>query len=357
VTAAIEADPTVARCLTDGLGAWEALAVHTLQARAQSTAVADVLSLRHAADTLRAARALNVDCAIGLDATAATINAEGQTMLDAAINIRSWAQVALLARELILIGGDGARASVQARINADLHAQVSGSNPLDLARAAYLLADDADAITAAARVSSHTAISSDMDRHQLATACVSGRGLQRRPAPTSITVRKQGGSALETPTVGANNRTTRTCTGAPYLAPKAKKTKKRKKPPVKKKASPKPTPKPTPTPTSTPRPKTLTEVLSGGIVPIKATVSGGNSISWAAIPGAARYVVTAQASGELVWSWAGSATGISFGDTSIDGMTGTSGDSWPVPLPGAVTWSVLALNSQGTIMGAAFRVQ
>jgi hypothetical protein len=155
--AAIEADPTVARCLLDRLGAWEMVAVRLLQARAQGAGVSDLLSLRHAADAIRAAQSLNLDCQVALDATAATITAAGESMLDASVNARSWSQAALLARELILLGGDGTRAPLQTRLNADLHAQLAGrSGLLGLARAAYLLGDDADATTAAHLSSTHT---------------------------------------------------------------------------------------------------------------------------------------------------------------------------------------------------------
>ena len=147
----------------------------------------------------------------------------------------------------------------------------------------------------------------------------------------------------------------------PSLRSSSASTDAKKKPTKKKKhhTAPKPTPKPTPrpTPTSTPRPKTLIEVLTTGISPISASVSGGTTLTWKPVPGAVTYVVTAASSGTLSWSWSGSGTHVIYGDTTIDGAAGTAADGWPIVSPGTLSWSVLALDGHGAMLGAAFRVQ
>jgi hypothetical protein len=59
----------------------------------------------------------------------------------------------------------------------------------------------------------------------------------------------------------------------------------------------------------------------------------------------------------MLWSWSGTGATVPYADTAIDGLPGSAGDGWPVALHTGYTWSVLALNGSGQIMGAAFGVK
>jgi hypothetical protein len=101
-------------------------------------------------------------------------------------------------------------------------------------------------------------------------------------------------------------------------------------------------------------------VLSAGVTEIKTQTSGTQPVfSWNPVAGAALYLVAVTAPGtpSIVWTWSGSATSVTYGDTSIEGTAGTADDGWPVHLPASYTWSVLALDGSGRIVGVRFRAK
>ena len=305
----IRQDPEVSRCLLDRIGAWEATALPPLFARADTlSAGADLVTLRRASDVLRAARLLNLDCAIPENAAGPSVLAGEQRLLDQAIATRSWSSAALLLREIVLLQGDGGRAPLQQELNGDLRSLLESttgsSGLLAVARIAYALGDEGDAAAAVHRIT------------------VQERTDDSKP---------------------------------PWVPVKAKHKKHRKQ----KKHH---TRRPTPTPTPTPAPRSLPQVLAAGVAAIAPGSVAGSppAFSWRAVPGAARYVlaVTSAQAPALLWSWSGSASSATYGDTSIEGAPSTSDDAWPVPLGTAsYTWSVLALDARGQIVGLVLRAR
>jgi hypothetical protein len=76
------------------------------------------------------------------------------------------------------------------------------------------------------------------------------------------------------------------------------------------------------------------------------------------VAGAQRYLVFVTAADEpgLLWSWAGSNSSVSYGDTSIEGVPGSQDDGWPLSLSAnGYAWSVVALDTQGRVVGLLLR--
>lgn len=298
---AIRSDPSVSRCLMDRLAAWEATAVPGLLQRALSNVPSDLVSLRQATDLLRSARLLNLDCAIADAPTASTLAASGGSMLDGSIARHDWSGAILLFRELVLLGGDAARTPLQQRMAQDLHAQVQraavGAGLLELARVSYVFGDDADATTAFQRLTAHAFVHVDVAKHRGKRHKKHGKNRKRRRHRSHHT----------------------------------------------------------PTATPTPKPKTLPDVLEDRIPTMRASVSADSAtLTWQPVAGASRYLVTVADVGSytLLWTWSGPATAATYGDTSLDGLSGTSGDIWPVSFGGGThAWSILAFNPRGQIVG------
>jgi hypothetical protein len=325
----IRQNPNVARCLLDRLGSWEASTIPALLLRASSIGAATLSALRQAGDLLRAAGELNLDCGIDVASSLTSLAAAGDSALDSAFTARSWPDVFLLVRELLLLNGAAGRPVLQQRVDTDLHTFLaSSSRPSDLlavARLAYVLGDDVDATAAYQQISGHA--------------------VDLRPSSNLEALRAQPGSANRGPLVAKPKK--------PRKKPSHPTTPKPTRTPTPK-ATPKPTSTPTPTPT--PRPKTLREVLVNGIAAISTlSVPGTNQLSWEPVPDAVRYLVTAAAPDmSILWAWSGTSTAVTYGDTALDGTP--SDDAWPDLGSTPTTWSVLALDAQGQIVGAAFRV-
>lgn len=304
----IQAHPTVARCLLERLGAWASAASTSLYGTASTaaatipaSAVSALPEVRSAADSVRIADGLGASCHVsdsgvsGRLSTALTGALQGWAATGDAVNI------AVLARELLLWKGTSGQSMVQAAINSGLHGRLAAAQSptggLEALRDAYAFADDADVSANYQRIgaSSHLAAA-----HQ----------------PTG-------------------------------------KKKKKKKPVSKPKPSPKPTARPKPTATATP--KTLEQVLTSGIATMTGTASGGTTptFSWGAVKSVSgnpvRYVLTVTGSNGLAWTWSGTGTGVTYGDTSIPGVTGSGADGWSVPLPSSYHWTVLALDGSKII--------
>jgi hypothetical protein len=95
-----------------------------------------------------------------------------------------------------------------------------------------------------------------------------------------------------------------------------------------------------------------------GITRAQPALVGGTLLTWGPVPGATSYVVTVTVGQDpkLVWAWSGTTTAVSYGDTSIDGVSGSAADAWPALANGAPrTWTILALDAHGKIVGAVFR--
>lgn len=307
----INAHPGVARCLWEQLGAWETSVIPGLFQRAAGAAAGgELLSLRHAGDLLRATSTLNRDCKLPDGGAAGTIAAADGAALDRAVGAHDWPDAALLAREIILLDGDAGRAVAQQRLAGDLHSIIQtaqGSARLDAARFAFALGDDGDAA--------------------LVTAGVS----QLRPLATSLPWH-------------------------PVHRSKHKRSKKKRK---KVRATPQPRPTATARPTPTPVPLTLPQVLASGATPVSGQATRGTlpTFTWQPIAGATRYIVIAAAPNapHILWAWSGSGTSVTYGDTAIAGEADTANDGWPVALPSGATWSVLAVNPAGGIVGVQLR--
>jgi hypothetical protein len=190
-----------------------------------------------------------------------------------------------------------------------LQGQLSPSNKIDVARVAYALGDDADARSA-------------------------------------VSARAHGMAYSSYAVLGASK--------------KHKKKKHAPKPTPTRKATPTPKPTAAPTFTATPRPISLPATLQSGVAAMSVHSSGGAtpSFSWQPVAGATRYVVIVSSSGpvSLAWTWSGTSTSVQFGDTSLPGLSGSDGEVWPLALPaGGYTWSVLALDAGGHIIGLALR--
>jgi hypothetical protein len=297
LVSAIAANPSVARCLLERLGAWERSAVTALLTRASPTSPVTLADFRTHADLLRVTAEVNADCALPDGGLSTSLETTGRNDVQKAAAARDWSQTALLARELLLWKGAGEEGAVQSSIDAALHGamQPTTGTPtlLELGRAAYVFGDDADAAAAYSRL---------------------------------------GGKVVA-------------------HASGAKKKKKRKGA-----KHPKAKPTATPRPTATPQPKTLEQMLAAGIFSVTGHAAGDGTLTWSPVTGARRYVVAVYPlHGSLVWSWSGTATSVRFGDTSIDGLAGSPDDGWPIPLPPGAVWTVAALDGQGTIVGLKLR--
>jgi hypothetical protein len=249
------------------------------------------------------AQALNTDCALSDGGAGTAVTRRQRALLDQAIGQRDWVQTALLMRESLLLQGPPAQAALPGWVGSDLrtllHQTGNRQDLLTLARVAYALGDDADSSAAYQQLSSHArALRSDA---------------------------------------------------------KAKPRKKHKKK-VAKKA---PTATPTPSPTPVPAAKTLLQVLYDGMTKIDGQTNGSpTTFSWQPVSGAERYLVFATATDEpgLLWSWSGSGTSVTYGDTSLEGVTGSQNDGWPLSLSASrYTWSVVALDNQGHVIGLLLR--
>jgi hypothetical protein len=312
--ATIRKDPTVARCLLDRLGAWEASVLQPLLVQVVSLASSsDLPTFRRGSNVLRSVHLLDLDCALDEGTASSGLMTAGRAALDHTVGSRSWSDAAVWIRELLLQGGDAGRTALQQQVGADLHALLlttsGAATLLEVARASYLFGDPADSMAALKRAS--------------ARPHLTGHALPDK--------RKKRKKKKATPRPAPTRTPTRT-----------------------------PTPTPTPTPTSAPPPpQTLEQRLSSGTGHLQVSSTGGAAptLSWTPMPGAARYVVAVAAtdSSGLVWTWSGGTTSVAFGDTSLPGVTGSGDDAWGISLGDIQsTWSVLALDSAGHIVGANF---
>lgn len=302
--ARINAHPDIAGCLMERLAAWQATVTPGLLRRADELAArGDLASERQAGDLVRAVRTIAGGCAVAGTETVDAIDASLGTSLDGAIAAGRWGEAALTIREMLLTRPDGGPA-LATRIAGDLRALIAGATTStglhDAARMAYALGDDADAGAAYRRI-------------------------------------------LSMPGLVAH---------ATKPARHGKKKHHRKRVPK---------PKPTVTPTPTAPPPTLSEVLAEDIRPMTATgmVAAAPAFTWQSIPGAQRYLVAVTADGatsSVLWTWAGAGTSVRYGDSALDGVPGST-PAWPLSAAGATWhWSVLALDGQGRIIGAALRL-
>jgi hypothetical protein len=304
LVADIRDDPDTARCLLERLAAWEATAVPGLLQRAALVSGSDALpSLRTDGDAVRAAQDLAVLCAPPEASAAGPVTAAVLASLDRAVAARAWTDVALLLREALLVG-----ATPGPRLQSDLHSLLGATSNstalLTFARTAYALGDDADTSAAYSRLTVR------------ATRSIAQR--KKKPHPKRKATPRPTAKAFRKPT-------------------------------------PKPTATATPKPSSTPVPKpSLSQLLSAGIAPMNLTVSDG-SAQWQAVPGATSYIVSVIGSAGVVWSWGGSATSTQLGETTLNGVPGSEEDLPPHIDATGAHWSVIALDSNGTIVGATFR--
>ncbi|HZU12427.1 MAG TPA: hypothetical protein VFB58_06275 [Chloroflexota bacterium] len=105
--------------------------------------------------------------------------------------------------------------------------------------------------------------------------------------------------------------------------------------------------------TITPHPsrkRSFSAVLHAGIASIQLS-SSGDTVTWKSVSGAVRYVAVALSGGAPAYVWSGSALSVTFGDTSLDGVTGSAEDGWTIAAPAHLTWHVLALGVRGQIVG------
>lgn len=307
----IAAHPTVARCLLERLGAWAVSASASLYGTANrlildlpSSITSTLTSVRGATDTLRLADNLGSACQVSDGGASDHLSAALTTSLRSTAQSGDLPSTALLAREMLLWKGSPAGAGVQATIDAGIHAQMSPSAATSvlpaMLREAYIFGDDTDV-----------------------TAIYKGLA------------------------------------SASHAAQAHAKKKKGKKGTTHKR---KPKPRPTPRPTATPAPKTLEQVLTSGITAMSGKVSGGATptFSWNAVSGAGgspiRYVVTVVGPGNsgIAWTWSGTATNVTYGDTSLTGIPGSTADGWSTPLPAGYRWTVLALDGS-KIVGLKLR--
>jgi hypothetical protein len=299
----IRQNPDVSSCLLARIGAWVASVLPGLFARVQARSGAtDLASLRQAGDLLRAAELLNQDCSLPDGGAGGALLSGEQSLLDQAVTSRNWPEAMLLTREILLLQGESARASLQARVDGDLHALLATTSDapglLEIARLAFVLHDDVDVAAAVRRLPS----TAGWEESRLTAQ----EGLRQ----------------------------------------------KRKKHPG---ASP-----PTPTPTPTPAPKTVHQILLSGVARVHVVKTGGwpPGFSWQPVSGATRYLVTVTAMKApfVLWTWSGSTSSVTYGDTSIEGTPNTADDAWPISLASTdYRWSVVALNGQGQIVGAKVR--
>jgi hypothetical protein len=312
LVADIRSDPDTARCLLERLAAWEATAVPKLLLGGALPSGNDALpSLRTAGDAVRAAQDFAVLCTPPGASAVNPVGAEILTSLDRAVSARNWTDVALLLREALLLG-----TAPGPRLRSDLHSLLGATSSsaalLTFARVAYALGDDVDTSAAYSRLTARS------------TKSLAQR--KKKPHPKRKATPKPTAKPTRTPTP----KPTRTSTPLATATPK---------------------------PSSTPVPKpSLAQLLSAGIAPVTLTVSHG-SAQWQAVPGATYYVVSVIGSTGVVWSWAGSGTSTQLGDTTLDGVPGSGNDLPPHIDAAGASWSILALDLSGTIVGATFRKQ
>jgi len=337
----IRLQPDVARCLLARLGAWEGSALAILYRQAPDTSSDDLTALRHAGDALRSAQLLNQDCQFGDNGALQRVIITTSGALDRAMAAHNWSDTALLLRESLLLQGKAGRTAIQQEVNSNLHAMLNSStdqtHELELARLAYALGDGADAtslyhrLLPAAGAESYRSFVEQHHKHKKHKKKTPSRATATataRPRPTATATATLIPTATATPTPTATATPTPTATATPMPAP----------------------------------PRTLQQVLDGSLPAMTAHVSPGApaSLGWLAAPGAVRYVVTVTGTNDstLLWAWSGATTSVTFGDTTIDGLAGSAGDSWPIALPHSdYAWSVLAFNGSGQIVGVQFRVQ
>jgi hypothetical protein len=312
LVAAISAHPTVARCLLERLGAWAASTSATLY-----TQTGDLLpvlpgntggqtaAFRAVTSSIRLAGTLGASCHVADGGVPSGLTATLTAAIRSAAATGDAETTALLARELLLWKGAPGESAVGTALNGGLHSRLAGASTtalqMDALRQAYAFGDDADATA----------------------------------AYQQVTAASHSGVAHTKKTKG----------------------KKKKKKPVTR-PTPKPTPKPTapPKPTATSTPRTLGQVLTSGITAITGTATGGATptFSWSAVKSASgnpvRYVVTVTGSSGLLWSWSGSGTSATYGDTTLAGVPSSSAGGWPISLPASYHWTVLARDGS-TIIG------
>lgn len=314
----IHQNPDIARCLLERLSAWVATTVPALRTRvAGIVAPSDPGALRHATDLARFSLLLQLDCTVPDDGTMAVVTTTENGALDRAISVRDWSKTALLARETILSGVDPL--VLTQRASTDVHALLSGplsaADRMDVARVAYAIGDDADARSAISVPTNASAFKS--------WRAVAKKHKKRKPSPKPTSKRKK------TPT------------------PKPT-------------ATPKPKPTATPHPTATSSPVSLAAALQSGVAGMNAHASADTIpyFSWQPVPGASTYVVfvTSSVPAALSWTWSGTTTSVQYGNTSLPGMPGSVSDAWPYTVAaGSYSWSVLALDGGGHIVGMTER--
>jgi hypothetical protein len=321
----IRADANVARCLLERLGSWEAAAVPALLRRARAVSSSDTLAdLRQASDLLRSARLLNVDCSLPETGAGTAVLEAEKGALDRAISSRDWTGAGLLLREMLLLQGDDGRTSLHDQVDRDIRSlmgMTGASDMLATARLAYAFGDDADASAAVTQL------------------------------PTRPRLHEADGKP---PWVAVGNKKCK------FVTRKLHGKKKRVK--VCPKTRSTPTPTATPTPTPTPQPRTLQQILASGVASIQVGQPIGSPpmLSWQSVSGASHYlvIVAPRAGAPILWAWSGNSTSVAYGDTAIEGAQGTGGDGWSIALPAATyTWSVLAFNDQGQVVGVRFRAK
>jgi hypothetical protein len=301
----VNVDPDLARCLLERLATWERTVVDQLRSMSASISLDGTPeSFRHALDLARSANMLAQQCGQGADAVPALVEST-ERALHSAVTSQQWGPASLLLREVLLAGGNP-----DIQLAADLHVQsTSGTHAerLATARFAYASGDDADARAAVAGLI-YTS------RHALARLHPATTKRKPKRTPTPVKTRKP----------------------KPTVTPR-----------------PSPTARPTTTPRPTPRP-TLSQVLTGGIESIALSIRGG-AATWEAIAGATRYVVMEDRDGGPIWAWSGSGTTTFAGDTLLANDPASGNDAPPSGLS-PTTWSILALDDAGTIVGASYRV-
>lgn len=103
--------------------------------------------------------------------------------------------------------------------------------------------------------------------------------------------------------------------------------------------------------------RTLRGVVGAGITRISGKTSGdGPVFSWQPVNGAAQYIVSVTSpDGPILWTWTGADTTVTYGDTAIEGVPGSADDGWSIPAPSRYTWTVVALDAEGKIVGIKLR--
>lgn len=291
--AAISADPEVARCLLQRLQAWEQKVLSPLLAHnQQSIGSAELVSVRHVEGELSVVQSLNADCNVFVADVRASITARIHDLLAVDLQARNWPSAALTLREGLMLLGSDSRSAWQLQVIAALHVQRTQA---------------VDAV-------SRRALS------RLAYIFGDDQDVQIEPA-----------------------------LAPPSTKPIPKSSKKRKH----RKTNSKPIASPTPTP------QTIDQFLETGIAPIHGTSEPSPlpAFSWSSVPGATHYVVVVAGTADRMplWSWAGAATTVMYGDTSLSDSLDSGSPPWPITLPNAYTWVVLALDNRNHVVGLKLR--